>query len=151
MSQYYGSQKVSTPDETFRNNIIAMAQQSKAMGSSMLDGGAYAWNLLNHKEKNPAVHQDVRDTFSRQSLDSDYQRVYTPGSSGTDGDAKVVKLQAAYLQAMERAFRLRHASLARSEAFSAGRRDAQGSEKGPIIGPSGVFGYITKLIELGAR
>lgn len=151
MSEYYGSQKVNTPDEKFRSNIIAMAQQSKAMGSAMLNGGAYTWNLLDHKKKNPAVHTEVRETFSRQNLDSDYQRVYTPGSSGTDGDAKVVKLQAAYLQAMERAFRLRHASLARSEAFSSGRRNAQGSDKGPIIGPSGVFGYIAKLIELGAR
>ena len=151
MSEYYGSQKVSTPDDKFRRNIIAMASQSKAMANSMLNGGAYTWNVLDLNDKNPAVHEDVKATFTRANLDSDYQRVYTPSAPGTDGDAKVVKLQAAYLQAMERAFRLRHASLARSEALSAGRRDAQGSEQGPLLGPSGVYGYIMKLIELGAR
>lgn len=151
MSEYFGSQKVGTPDEKFRKNVSAMATQSAAMAGAMLNGGAYSWNLANHREKNPCQHTKVRDTFSREQLDSNYQQVYTPNSPGTDGDAKVVKLQAAYLQAMERAFRLRHTSLARSEAFAAGRRAGQGSEVGPLVGPSGVYGYILKLIELGAR
>lgn len=150
MSEYFGTQKVSVPDEKFVNNINFMASQSKEMGESMTNGGAYTWNLAGHKGKNPAQHQSVRDTFSREQLDSSYQRVYNSSSPGTSGDAKVVKLQAAYLQAMERAFRLRHTSLARSEAFSSGRRYAQGLDNGPLLGSSGVAGYINKLIELGA-
>jgi hypothetical protein len=150
MSEYFGTQKVSTPDEKFARNLSAMASQSKAMGQAMISGGVYTWNLAGHTGRNPAQHQAVRDTFSREMLDSSYQRVYSPSDPGTSSDAKVVKLQAAYLQAMERAFRLRHSSLARSEAFSGGRRRAQGLENGPILGASGVAGYINKLIELGA-
>ena len=150
MSEYFGTQKVSTPDEKFRLNTTNMAAQSQAMGSSMLYGGAYAWNLAGHAQKNPCLHDSVRETFSREGLDNSYQQAYSTDNPGTNSDGKVIKLQAAYLQAMERAFRLRHASLARSESFSSGRRIAQGLDNGPIMGARGVYGYINKLIELGA-
>lgn len=151
MSNYYGSSKVSSPDRAFRDNINKMASQSMAAAEAMLSGGATVWEMANHERKNPANHTEVRETFSRSDLDSLYQSVYNPQSPGTDGDAKVIKLQAAYLQAMERAFRLRHCSLARAEAFSAGRRKGQGDADGPLKSPYGVLGYIEKLIELSAK
>lgn len=151
MSNYYGTSKVSSPDTRFKDNIKKMAEQSNEMADAMFNGGASVWELADHKGKDPGNYAAVRDTFSRGELDSNCQDVYNPDSPGTDGDAKVVRLQSAYLQAMERAFRLRHCSLARSEAFSAGRRRGQGSENGPLQSPYGVLGYIEKLIELSAK
>ena len=153
MSEYYGQQKVQSPDETFLRNIEGLARQSEAMGNFILSGyGGYVWNMCGPKTPlNPCKHSDVRDMFSRDSLDNKSQQVYDTDNSGTVSDAVAIRLQAAYLQAMERAFRLRHASLARSEAFSAKRRISQANQKGPLLGPSGVKGYITKLIQLGAR
>jgi hypothetical protein len=58
---------------------------------------------------------------------------------------KAIKLQAAYLQAMERAFNLRHATTIRCEAFAAGRRKGQSDPKGPLMG--GVKGYIEQIIK----
>jgi hypothetical protein len=151
MSGYYGKSKVSSPDARFEANIKSIAEQSNAMANAMFNGGARVWELAGHEERDPGNYLAVRDTFSREELDSSCQDVYNPSSPGTDGDAKVVRLQSAYLQAMERAFRLRHCSLARSEAFSAGRRRGQGSETGPLLSAYGVLGYIEKLIELSAK
>ncbi len=150
MSGYKGSSKVSSPDTNFTKNVEKMAEQSEVMSKAMLDGGVTVWELANHENKNPCDHISVRETFSRAKLDSQYQSVYSPGSPGTDGDAKVIKLQAAYLQAMERAFRLRHCSLVRAEAFASGRRKGQGSGNGPLLTPYGVKGYIERLIKLSA-
>ena len=150
MSGYKGSSKVSSPDINFRKNIVKMAEQSEVIANSMLNGEVRVWELANHEKKNPCDHVSVRQTFSRSMLDGQYQSVYSSGSPGTDGDAKVIKLQAAYLQSMERAFRLRHCSLVRAEAFASGRRKGQGSGNGPLLTPYGVKGYIERLIKLSA-
>ena len=151
MSGYYGTSKINGPDTRFKENIKRIAAQSTAMADAMFNGGARVWEMAAHYDKDPGNYVTVRDTFSREDLDSSCQDVYRPSSPGTDGDAKVVRLQSAYLQAMERAFRLRHCSLARSEAFSAGRRRGQGSDNGPLGSPYGVLGYIEKLIELSSK
>lgn len=150
--EYLGSSKVSTPCHEFLSNLLEMKDQSDTMYKFMSEGGAYrkwnqGWGL--RREVSPWNMAEAHDTtFSRsKELDRQYDRIYTSDSPGTDGDAKAVKLQAAYLQAMERAYNLRHATLARSEALASGRRKGQADDRGPFVGPSGVLGYVQRIIE----
>ena len=120
--------------------------------NSQLEGSSRVWQLADVDGTDPANHEEVRNKFSRTAeLDPLYQATYETGNPGTSSDAKVIKLQAAYLQAMERAFRVRHCSLARAEALSAGRKYDQGTSNGTLMDPKGVLGYINKLIALGAK
>lgn len=145
--KYYGVSKIDSPDEKFLDNIQSIADQSQAMADAMLEGKVRGWEMAGHKGGDPSDYVAIRKSFSRDGLDKSYQDIYSPGSPGPDGQARAVKLQAAYLQAMERAFRLRHCSLVRSEAFAAGRRRGQGHTNGPLLEANGVIGYIAKIIE----
>lgn len=149
---YKGSSKVSTPCQEFLNNLLYLKDQSDTMSKFMSEGGGYrkwnqAWGFK--RAVNPwNINEAHENTFSRtKELDQQYDDIYKPGSAGTDGDAKAVKLQAAYLQALERAYNVRHVTSVRSEALAADRRKGQAHDKGPFVGPSGVLGYIQKIIE----
>ena len=149
---YYGSSKVSSPANTFTKNLTELSKQCLKVGNSHLEGQPRVWQLADVDGSDTANHESVRGKFSRtEELDPLYQSTYEAGNPGTSSDAKVIKLQAAYLQAMERAFRVRHCSLARAEALSAGRKYDQGTSNGTLMDPRGVLGYINKLIALGAR
>ena len=151
-NNYYGSSKVSSPANRFIKNLTELSKQCLKVGDSHLKGTPRVWQLADVDGSDPANHESVRGKFSRtEELDPLYQATFDANSPGTSGDAKVIKLQAAYLQAMERAFRVRHCSLARAEALSAGRKHDQGTEHGTLMAPRGVLGYIVKLIELSAR
>jgi hypothetical protein len=147
---YKGNSKVNAPCKEFVNNIESLAEQSKSLSDFMLEpGNARDWNQGWHStlELNPWSTSEVHDiTFSRSTeLDQQYDKVFNTESPGTDGDMKAIKLQAAYLQAMERAFNLRHATTIRCEAFAAGRRKGQSDPNGPLIG--GVKGYVEQIIK----
>jgi len=149
---YYGSSKATSPAESFTKNLTKLSGQCLKIGNSHLEGQPRVWQLADVDGTDPANHEEVRAKFSRTAeLDPLYQSTYEAGNPGTSGDAKVIKLQAAYLQAMERAFRVRHCSLARAEALSAGRKYDQGTSDGTLMDPRGVLGYIKKLIALSAR
>lgn len=149
---YYGSSKATSPAERFTENLTKLSNQCLKIGNSHLEGSSRVWQLADVDGTDPANHEEVRNKFSRTAeLDVLYQSTYEEGNPGTSGDAKVIKLQAAYLQAMERAFRVRHCSLARAEALSAGRKYDQGTSDGTLMDPRGVLGYIKKLIALSAR
>jgi len=154
-SIYYGKSVVSGPDITFEDNIKKLSEQSDSMQKYMLEGGeSRDWNqaLLFTNKKNPYNTANTKEEFSRlKKIDKDYGLIFNVESPGTDGDVKALKLQAAYLQAMERAMNLRYTGLAKSEALAAGRRKGQGDGKGPFIGPSGVLGYVQKIIEKSQR
>ncbi len=149
---YKGNSKVNSPCNEIVQNILGLADQAQSMHDFMTKGAGYRkWNQGWNYERgyNPWSLSEAHDnTFSRiNELDKQYNEIYSRQSSGTDGDARVVKLQAAYLQAMERSFNQRHVTLVRSEALAASRRFGHAHEKGPLKGPSGVLGYIQKLIE----
>ena len=149
---YYGSSKATSPAERFTENLTKLSNQCLKIGNSHLEGSSRVWQLADVDGTDPANHEEVRNKFSRTAeLDPLYQATYETGNPGTSSDAKVIKLQAAYLQAMERAFRVRHCSLARAEALSAGRKYDQGTSNGTLMDPKGVLGYINKLIALGAK
>lgn len=151
MSEIYkGAQKVKQPSPEFEKNITKLAAQSKLISDSMQKPGSpRKWQMGNHEEKDPHDYSSVRETFSRKSLDELYKQVYSE-EPGSNGDVIAIKMQAAYLQAMERAFRLRHSSIARNEAFSSGPRNGHGDQKGPLLNQNGVLGYITQVIQLAS-
>lgn len=149
---YYGSSKATSPANRFTKNLTELSNQCLKIGNSHLEGNPRVWQLADVDGSDTANHESVRGKFSRaEELDPLYQATFDPNSPGTSSDVKVIKLQAAYLQAMERAFRVRHCSLARAEALSAGRKQNQGTSNGTLMDPRGVLGYINKLIALGAR
>lgn len=148
---YKGISKIKSPSGYFVNNLTELANQSNTMANFMLEGGNVRdWNQANifPQKLDPYDPNNSKKIFSRiEELDKQYATIFTPSSPGTDGDVKAVKLQAAYLQALERALNLRYCGLPRSEAFAAGRRKGQHSRQGPFMGPTGVLGYVTKIIE----
>ena len=154
-STYYGKSVVKGPDKAFEENIRKLAEQSDSMHKYMVQGGeSRDWNqgTLFTNKKNPYNTANTKEEFSRlNKIDKDYALIFNVESPGTDGDIKTLKLQAAYLQAMERAMNLRYTGLAKSEALAAGRRKGQADEKGPFIGPSGVLGYVQKIIDKSQR
>lgn len=70
-------------------------------------------------------------------------------ASGSDGDAKAMKLQADFLAAEERAFRTRHASMVRCASFLHGRLDGHGQEGLSLF--SYLKDSINTLIARGAK
>lgn len=150
---YTGYSKVTAMCNEMLKNLESLAKQAESMSKFMLEpGSGRHWNQGWHYDLglNPWSTEEAHNTtFSRTNkLDKEYDSIFSNTKSpGTDGDAKAVKLQAAYLQSMERAFNLRHATAIRCEAFAAGRRKGQASADGPLIGINGVQGYIEKIIK----
>lgn len=148
---YKGVSKVRNPAKAFVDNLTELSNQADTMAKFMLEGSNVRdWNQAKIFELklDPYDPANSKKVFSRKDeLDKQYATIFTPSAPGTDGDVKAVKLQAAYLQALERALNLRYCGLPRSEAFAAGRRKGQNSELGPLLGPTGVLGYVNKIIE----
>lgn len=150
---YNGNSKVTSLCNELLKNLQSLSKQADSMSKFMLEpGSGRLWNQGWHYDLglNPCSTGEAHEiTFSRSAeLDKQYDSIFSnPNSPGTDGDAKAVKLQAAYLQAMERSFNLRHSSVIRCEAFAAGRRKGQANPNGPIVGATGVQGYIEQIIK----
>lgn len=148
---YKGVSKVKSLANKFVKNLTELAEQSNTMAVFMLEGGAArSWNqaLIFKEKKDPYDPGNSQEAFSRtEELDKQYKSIFDDSAPGTDGDIKAVKMQAAYLQALERSLNLRYCGLTRSEAFASGRRKGQQSKLGPLLGPSGVLGYVQKIIE----
>jgi hypothetical protein len=70
-------------------------------------------------------------------------------ASGSDGDAKAMKLQADFMAVEERAFRTRHASMIRSASFLHGRLDGHGQQSLSLF--SYLKDSIQTLIDKGAK
>lgn len=77
----------------------------------------------------PALHVPAWD---RNDINQKYSEEIVgkrDDASGSDGDARAMKIQADYLAVEERAFRTRHASMIRCAAFLHGRLDGHGKQK----------------------
>jgi len=68
----------------------------------------------------------LKEPFKREDLQANYAEVMNDLDPGTAADKVAIKFQSDYLAAMERAYRLRHTGLVRTEIFSAMRRRIQG-------------------------
>lgn len=67
----------------------------------------------------------LKEPFKREDLQADYALVMLDEDPGTAADKVAIRFQSDYLAAMERAYRLRHTGLVRTEVFSAMRRRMQ--------------------------
>jgi hypothetical protein len=84
----------------------------------------------------------INDAFDRSNINDNYPDVLR---NHTEGEAMVLKLQADYIAAMERAFRTRHASSVRLRLHAAARHSGHGDAAGPLGGS--VKLWIERLLE----
>ena len=82
--------------------------------------------------KDPLDAGLVGEMFDRGEIGQNFAEVYQAESPGATGDAPCLKIQAGYLQAMERAFRVRHCTLPRAAMMAAGRAKGHGDENGTL-------------------
>lgn len=95
----------------------------------------------------PALHNPCWDRNAINELYSE-QILKGPGTQGgTTGDLIAMKWQADFMATEERAFRLRHASLARCAALMHGRLDGHGQQNISIF--SSFKGAVQKGIDTG--
>lgn len=97
--------------------------------------------------KDPLDLARVGEMFDRGEIGQNFAEVYQAESPGATGDAPCLKLQAAYLQAMERAFRVRHCTLPRCAMMAAGRAKGHGDQNGTL--QNGVIRYVQDLLTAG--
>jgi hypothetical protein len=89
----------------------------------------------------PSMHMPTWDRFD---INQHYSEAILgpPGAeSGTVGDLVAVKVQNDFMAVEERAFRLRHASIARCSALAHGKLKEQGDSE------EGVFSYLKLTLE----
>jgi len=138
-----------TPFPAFQELLEAMRQQS-ADAATNLEGGdtARPWMMppLRDWDGNLLDIAGIAKAFARDEPNEDYKDSLNT-DAGTVGHAMGAKLQIDYMAMMERAFRTRHATVARCTTHAAGRRRAHGEPAGIHIGS--VLQYAQDLLRSG--
>ena len=94
---------------------------------------------------------DVKGTtaaFNRDEINENYRDAHSTSGEGTVSDSIALKLQIDWVGALERSYRMRHASAARCAFAAAGRLCGHGNEKGIFLG--GVRNHIVDILQQGA-
>lgn len=123
----------------FLGNAKALAESSAKLGESVEPEKSRVWQRPPEGSTWTGRHSDIAgiaDAFNRDELNDNYKRVIAGvgGSTGTRGDLIGLGLQIAWVGALERAYRARHASAPRRLALAAGRRRGHGSAAGVFTG-----------------
>lgn len=132
----------------FREAVGARVFHARLRAEALREGYANPppWMLPDGLD-DPLDSAGVTAAFSRGEIGQNFAEVYQAESPGATGDAPCLKIQAGYLQAMERAFRLRHASGPRCAMMAAGRAKGHGDENGTL--QNGVIRYVQDLLTAG--
>lgn len=134
-------------DANFTKRINELEARAQDMAETFrYAGGWRSWHTpddLNGRDllDVPALHNPCWD---RNSINEIYSASVLAGpgkSGGTSGDLIAMKWQADFMAAEERAFRMRHASLARCAALMHGRIKGHGTAG------SGVFSFFKQAVE----
>ena len=101
------------------------------------------------KEVCPLEIAELRDFFSRDQINANYEQVASPmnGLFGTSGDQIALKAQADYVAQVERAYRLRHATWPRLFAHAAARLSGHGHPLGCFGPRAGVAKHVIRTLE----
>lgn len=134
-------------DTNFKKRITDLEQRAQQMSAAFRQMGAVRpWHTPSDLQGRdlldvPALHNpcwdrnDINQLYSENILGG-------PGKTGgTTGDLMAMKWQADFMAVEERAFRLRHASLARCASLMHGRLSGHGSAG------TGVFSFFQQAIE----
>jgi hypothetical protein len=114
---------VGSLDATFLNNTQALKDHATGVAAAHTGAQLRRWYLawLAGWSGDPLDLNGMADAFARTGLGAMYGAALTD-NRGASGDAASAKLQSDYLGAMERAFRLRHATPIRCALHAAARR-----------------------------
>lgn len=135
-------------DEIFLEQQINLIVQSYINASSILSDTQRTWMMPALLQGKPFDPSWPGHPYTRNFLNLIYP-VINIFRLGSTGDAMACKIQADYLSAQERAFRLRHASHIRCLVHSAGRKMAHTDlNAGVLIRP---IAYVQDLISSGSR
>ena len=97
---------------------------------------------------NPLDIKGLTQAFNRDKINENYRDSHSTAGEGTVSDSIALKLQIDWIGALERSYRMRHASVARCAFAAAGRSCGHGNEKGVFKG--GVRNHIVDILQQGA-
>jgi hypothetical protein len=113
-------------DPTLEKQIDKLCDDSLSVASATLDNGQGRVWMHGNNDYELTDISGLKEPFKREDLQANYAEVMNDLDPGTAADKVAIKFQSDYLAAMERAYRLRHTGLVRTEIFSAMRRRVQG-------------------------
>jgi len=112
-------------DETLERQVDKLIEDNKAIADATLQyGTGRAW-IHGSSDYELTDISGLKEPFKREDLQANYAQVMNDLDPGTAADKVAIKFQSDYLAAMERAYRLRHTGLVRTEIFAAMRRRLQ--------------------------
>ena len=138
------------PARVFTSNVERLAETSAAIARAARGDGARPWQTP-PEDAWPGGHDDpaaITAAFDRSELAAARARSLSdPAAPGTVGDSVARGAQVAYVGAMERAYRARHASPVRCLAVASGRRAGHGRPRGVLLG--GAVGHVQDALAAG--
>lgn len=114
-----------------------LADDSKAAGRSVVDYASRTWQTPPPRgwDGDHSKIEEMGAAFDRAALNAEFESIVgDPNSPGVVGDLIADGIQIAYVGAMERAYRARHASPVRCLIHAAARRKGHGSPVGILKG-----------------
>lgn len=114
--------------EVIRRRLADLQKQAQQLQNAQQGKHQRIWQIPSDYEGStldvPNLHNP---SFDRESVNEEYIALTTsPENAGTMGDVISLKMQIDYNASEERAFRARHATMARSMCLAHGRRYGQG-------------------------
>lgn len=109
-------------DEVLKKQVEKLIEDNAAVASSGIDKAEGRVWMHGSNDYPVTDLSGLKEPFKREGLQANYAEVMDDRDPGTAADKVAIKFQSDYLAAMERAYRLRHTGLVRSEIFSAFRR-----------------------------
>ena len=131
--------------------LSLLAKQSEAAAGSVTSDNQREWFVPSPDDWNgdPLDVKETTKAFNRDEINENYRDAHKdPEDPGTVADATVLKLQIDWIGAMERAYRLRHATSARCGFAAASRLAGHGHEQGTFLG--GVKNHLVDILQEGA-
>lgn len=131
--------------------LSLLAKQSEAAAGSVTSDDQPEWLVPSPDDWNgdPLDVKEITKAFNRDEINENYRDAHKdPEDPGTVADATVLKLQIDWIGAMERAYRLRHATSARCGFAAASRLAGHGHEQGTFLG--GVKNHLVDILQEGA-
>jgi len=131
--------------------LSLLAKQSEAAAGAVTSDDQSEWLVPSPDDWNgdPLDVKETTKAFNRDEINENYRDAHKdPEDPGTVADATVLKLQIDWIGAMERAYRLRHATSARCGFAAASRLAGHGQEQGTFLG--GVKNHLVDILQEGA-
>lgn len=119
--------------EVFTQTINDLTEWAECTGKALNNEEQNKW-FIPDKVKwsaDPLKIPEIEKAFDREKINENYRDLIKDANAGgTTGETMVLKQQLDYVAALERAYRLRHATSIRCSLHNSIRREAHGHAKG---------------------